>query len=95
MNNPNWRAVVIALEYGVQFCPDTELNSPDGRRQLFNLVWYSRVYPFSVDNTRRALQFLQSRTDIDIASFLPQPHSDRTLRQAFTRLYQTLSKLPI
>lgn len=93
MNNPCWQAVVIALEYAIQFSsePDSALE----RLRLFNIVWYRRIYPFSLDDTRRALRFLEGRPDIDISSLLPQPHSDRTLRRVFSQLYLTLDKLPV
>ncbi|MTV39423.1 hypothetical protein [Duganella radicis] len=95
MKKSQWRAVVTALEYTVQFWSVAMLDSEDGRRELFNLVWYRRVYPFSPDDTRRALRFLEGRPDIDISGLLPQPHSDKTLRRVFSRLYRTLDKLPV
>lgn len=93
MNNPSWRAVVTALEYAIQFSADPD--SIGERLRLFNIVWYRRIYPFSVDDTRRALLFLERRADIDISRLLPQPHSDKTLRKVFSHLYRTLDKLPV
>ncbi|MHA4867192.1 hypothetical protein ACXZ1M_05780 [Duganella sp. PWIR1] len=92
MKNPCWRAVVTALEYAIQFSPEPD--SAQERLRLFNIVWYRNIYPFSVDDTRRALAFLERQKDIDISGLLPQPHSNQTLRRVFAQLNQTLSKLP-
>lgn len=95
MNKSQWRAVITALEYTIQFWPEAVLETPHAKRELFNLVWYRRIYPFSVDDTRRALQILERRPDIDISRLLPQPHSNERLRQIFSQLHQTLAKLPV
>lgn len=93
MNKRHCHAVITALEYSIQFAP--EFDSVEVRHKLFKIVWYGRIFPFSVPETRRALQYLEQNPQWDISRFLPQPHSNELLRRVFSELKGTLSKLPI
>jgi hypothetical protein len=92
MNKRHCHAVITALEYAIQFAPEPD--SVEVRHKLFKIVWYGRIFPFSIAETRRALLFLEQRPQWDISKFLPQPHSNELLRRVFSELNRTLSKLP-
>lgn len=92
MHKPSWQAVVISLEYAIQF--EAEPESKSTLAALFQFVIANRAYPFSVKETQDALRLVRAHPEQDLSKLLPQRHSDNTLRRTFDALGNILAAMP-
>lgn len=92
MHKPSWQAVVISLEYAIQF--EAEPDSKSTLAALLQFVMANRAYPFSVNQTLEALRLVRAHPEQDLSKLLPQRHSDSTLRRTFNALGDILAAMP-
>jgi hypothetical protein len=84
----NWKAVVVAIEYLLQF----KANPLDYVEIMADAIIKQRGIRFPPEEVVDALAELR-QSSTDISTLLPQPHSDTTLREFFKALEVKLAEL--
>ncbi|MBI3899002.1 MAG: hypothetical protein HY308_12005 [Gammaproteobacteria bacterium] len=77
----DWKFIIVGLEYLLQF----QKQPMEYVDIMCDAIIQKRGMSFSVPETLAALSDVK-KADVDIATLLPQPHSEATLREFFAAL---------
>lgn len=83
----DWKAVIIGIEYLLMF----KKTPSDYVDTMHDAILKRRGISFSREEVLEAISILKS-TDIDISTLLPQPHSNKVLRDFFYKFEEKLNQ---
>ena len=83
----DWESIIVGIEYLLQF----KKNPMDWIEKMRDAVILKRGLSFEIEETLEAIH-QASKSSVDLSKLLPQPHSDRVLRDFFTALEESLRK---
>jgi hypothetical protein len=84
----DWKHIIIGLEYLIQF----KKRPLDHLEVMCDAIIEQRGLRFSPEDVVYALSEMK-RSNLDLSTLLPQPHSDATLREFFNALEVRLNEI--
>lgn len=84
----DWESLIVGIEYLLQF----KKNPMDWVEKMRDAIIFKKGVSFDVEETLEAMREARE-SSLDLSKLLPQPHSDRVLREFFAALGESLKKV--